>query len=226
MKKIATIIILASSIAPCLAQNLDMNLYKDAEIELAVKGHYTEVGEWETEMMNEGEEERKTEFEKLKAENKSIRGLYGKSGELTLVAIPEAEDGSGVHWFSIAEMMEEVGMTTEESGVVTPNANGAYLRETTAVGKDMFNWIIPEGLGAGDIFSDEDGQWAYILAKGTLDRFKEKVRLVKAHGFTEDSHENEVPGQMNIYQAESKDGYEVSVMLYQKKLSIIFDKRP
>ena len=55
---------------------------------------------------------------------------------------------------------------------------------------------------------------------------KIELDIVDRSRINEDANENEVPGQMNIYQAESKDGYEVSVMLYQKKLSIIFDKRP
>lgn len=224
MKKIATIIILAGCVVPCLAQELDMNLYTDAQIKAALKGIYAEVGEWETVMMNEGEEERKTEFEKLKAENKSIRGMYGVTEEPALTTIPESEGHSGVYWFSIAEMMEEAGITPEESGIVAPDANGAIVVETTAAGKDMFNWIIPEGLRTGDIFTDEDGIWSYILAKGTLEGFREKVNLVKAHGFTIDANENEVLGQMNIYQAENGNGYEVSVMLQQKQLAILFEK--
>jgi len=224
MKKIALVIILTGSIVPCLAQDLDMSLYTLDQIKSAVMGHYTAVGEWETEIMNEGEEERKANFEKLKSENKRIRGLYDNTSEPALATIPESEGLSGVYWYSIAEMMEEAGITPEESGIAVPDANGALVVETSAVGKDMFKWIIPDGLRAGDIFTDEDDGWSYILANGTQAGYNEKVKLVKAHGFTIDASENAVPGQVSIYQADSGSGYHVTVMLYQKRLSILFEK--
>lgn len=156
---------------------------------------------------------------KLIEANKAKRSQYG----MPVPAFTEHPDNpgkSGVVWLDWKSYNH-----TSAPSANTNNSSEAYI-EASAEKQDDYKWVIPEGLAAKDIMSDENGQMSIVLLNGTLARYKEKVNLVKAHGFTEDANENEVPGQMNIYQAESKDGYEVSVMLYQKKLSIIFDKRP
>jgi len=62
------------------------------------------------------------------------------------------------------------------------------------------------------------------LAKGSLERFKQKVNLAKSHGYTVDPSETNVPGEINVYRAESDGGYEITIMFMQKKQNIVFNK--
>jgi len=225
MKKIFTIILMACSCAFAFAQDLDMSLYTDAQIKAAVYGVYAKVGEWENDPKDDKEEANKISFEALKAEHLRVRAIYGKSGEPAMSIILKPQEGlRGVHWFSIKEMLEEMGMTPEEADVILPDANGALVEETGAVEKKGFMWIVPEGLGTGDIYSDEDGDPVFSLAKGSLERFKQKVNLAKSHGYTVDPNETNVPGEINVYRAESDGGYEITIMFMQKKLNIVFNK--
>lgn len=184
------------------------NQYKLPEVT-----HSTEVEYWD-------ETDPEDALNQLIAVNAQKRAEYPEKAKPELASHPESRELSGVVWLDWKSYNH-----TSAPSANTHNSSEAYI-EASAEKQDDYKWVIPEGLAAKDIMSDEDGQMSIVLLNGTLARYKEKVNLVKAHGFTEDANENEVPGQMNIYQAENKDGYEVSVMLYQKKLSIIFDKRP